>query len=107
MKINYRTKKTPAGTTVKDLVIWYISEVICKVSSLEILINLKIISKDNETIIDWDTLFNFNNKFLKAIPPHPIINELVFSNIVDEDPESLSKNVVIKIDKTYVEYMMS
>lgn len=107
MKINYRDKKHPAGTTVRILVLWYLSEFIFGGSPLGLQIDLKIISKDDKTIIDWDTLFNFNNKFLKAIPPHPITNELVFSNTVDERPGLLSKDIVIKIDKTYVEYMMS
>lgn len=107
MKINYKTKKIPAGTTVEDLVIWYISEFICNALPLELQTNLKIISKDNITIIDWDKLFNFDDKFLQVTPPHPIINELVFNSMVDETLDAPSKNVVIKIDKTYVEYMMS
>lgn len=108
MKINYKDKKHPAGTTVEILVLWYLSELIYNDAPLAVQsIDLKIISKDDKTIIDWDTLFNFRDKFLKAIPSHPIVNELVVSNTVVEYPESLTKDIVIKIDKTYVEYMMS
>ena len=108
MKINYKDKKHPAGTTVKILALWYLSELIYSDAFFgNPSINVKIISKDDVTIIDWNDIFNFEDTFLKAIPSHPIINELVVSNTVDEHPKSSSKNIVIKIDKTYVEYMMS
>lgn len=108
MKINYRDKKHPASTTVAILVLWYLSELIYNDAPLATQsINLKIISKDNITIVDWDTIFNFEEKFLKEIPQPPIVNELVASNTVDENLESLTKDIVIKIDKSYVEYMMA